>query len=304
MSRVWFVIAAVGAINLLSALAVAFWAPSFSQQAGPSARPWFNPILTISPGDSRFEQRVRSEVRREMDQLRNFVGPLNDASPNFTAFARNQAGARGSFVPPSGAASGGPGLQRTPTPGATPAVLTPFGLYPAGFRGVGMMFLSLCVLLAAGSLTAYLAPSRLHMVQQALHVSWRNLALLGIVGLLGYGMSLLLMFILVTLVVGIPFAVLLLLVLAVATVFGFIGVSLALGRWLRDRLDLPASSPLIELALGIVLIFPLGLLPFIGWPVVLLVAALGFGAFLVTKGGTGEPWSVVSLQERTNDLFP
>ncbi len=178
-----------------------------------------------------------------------------------------------------------------------PAVLTPFGVYPTGFNGLGMMFLGLCALITVGAITAFIAPMRLRTLQQSLYFSWRNLALLTLVGLLGYGFSLLLVFILTTMVTAIPFAAVVVLMVAAATLFGFVSVIFALGRWLRTKLALSLPSPVLDIVLGMALVFPLGLLPVAGWPIILILTSLGFGAFLMTKAGSGEPWSLLPLQE-------
>ncbi len=283
MSRMWFVLAGVGTINIVSAFAVAF-APPLFRDPSSIEQPFLQPVLTIYTADSKFEQRVRNVLRREMDggSSGSVFGP---PSSGFTRTGLQTAGSPDVLTRPLG----------------TPAMLTPFGLYPAGFKGVGLIFLSLSTLLVAGSLVTYLTPKRIHSVHQAIELSWSNVALLAAVGALGYGISALLLFVLITLVVGIPFAALLAVVVTAGTALGFMGVCLALGRFVRSSLDLPFSSPLLELMLGIALIFPLGILPVVGWPLILAIVAVGFGALVVTKGGTGDPWSISLLQEQNND---
>ena len=292
MARSWIGIAFLGAMNLFSATAIAFGVPAVSSPAESELpQPWVNPVLAVSAGESRFEQRVRTVVRREMDQGGFFVetSTFRAFPPATLSLARTQVhsdnGSRRRYE-----------IAPPPKPGM-PAVLTPFGVYPTGFNGLGMMFLGLCALITVGAITAFIAPMRLRTLQQSLYFSWRNLGLLTLVGLLGYGFSLLLVFILMTMVTAIPFAAVVVLMVAAATLFGFVSVIFALGRWLRTKLALSLPSPVLDIVLGMALVFPLGLLPVAGWPIILTLTSLGFGAFLMTKAGSGEPWSLLPLQE-------
>ena len=181
-------------------------------------------------------------------------------------------------------------------------MLTPFGVYQPGPVGSGLMLLSLCVLLLGSGMTLYLMPHRLRVLRDTISTSWHRRLRLSSMGLLGYLIAILLMFILITLMVGLPFAVLLLLALAIVTFVGLVAVSLALGGWLSLRLSLPVRTPLAHLSLGTLVLFPVGLIPLLGWVVMLAISFLGFGAMLATKFGTLEGWSLDPLQ--TSDYEP
>ena len=63
-----------------------------------------------------------------------------------------------------------------------------------------------------------------------------------------------------------------------ATVLGLAAVSLPLGRAVARRAGLLRQSPLVDLLAGLLVVFILSLIPFLGPLVVAVLAILGFGA--------------------------
>lgn len=85
---------------------------------------------------------------------------------------------------------------------------------------------------------------------------------------------------LVLTLVGIPLAVLVGLLWGLLLCLSDIFVGLALGEWLRGRLKRAANqSPIMSLALGLLIITVLAKLPFVGMWVGIIVAALAMGGF-------------------------
>lgn len=174
-------------------------------------------------------------------------------------------------------------------------MLTPFGVYRSGPAGLLMVGVALAAAVAAGAALLYLVPARLSRVRDTLTVSVRRNLRLSAMGVLAYLLACSLLFVLVALVTGILFAALLAILLTGATFVGLVALALALGRWLRIRLAPQASSPLADLLLGVLVIFPLGLVPWAGWLAALGLGALGFGALLASRFGSDEGWSLEPL---------
>ncbi|MDP2728674.1 MAG: hypothetical protein Q8P59_14190, partial [Dehalococcoidia bacterium] len=103
-------------------------------------------------------------------------------------------------------------------------------------------------------------------------------------------------FLLAVVVSGLPYAVLVLAVLAVLTAVGVTAVALALGRWLSSLVG-AVASPLAQLLLGVLLVFPLTVLPYVGWAAAAVIASLGMGATVLTRLGSGRSWSLRALEE-------
>ncbi len=286
MTRFWLVAGMLMAVNLLLATAITVWLPS-GVVRGPAPPPFllaeFPPRATVPAvrvsrdRAQQLESRIRPIVAAEMQRLG--VPVAADAGP------------RGQI-----------GLERdAPQPRRGPdrdvnALLTPFGVYRSGPAGLLMVLVSLATFVTAGTVTLYLAPGRLSRVRESLAVSRGNTLRLGTIGLLGYVLAGALLFVLVALVTGILFAFVLAVFLATATFAGLVALALAVGRWLRTRVTPKASSPLADLLLGIMAVFPLGLIPWIGWIFVLVLCALGFGALVATKFGSEEGWSLEPLR--------
>ncbi|MBI2887180.1 MAG: hypothetical protein HYY02_08220 [Chloroflexi bacterium] len=289
MRRFWLALGALGAANLFLALGLAFWLPSpAAADPVPPAPRSMHPYFTISPDAARFENRVRAIIRREFQQgaLPGELTPVGVRPPGERAGMGMMGGRE-------------EGRDRPPRPRReqqTTAILTPFGLYSSGVTGVALAMLSLATLLALGAATLYLAPERLRVLRENLGTSLRHRLRLGAIGLLGYLVGLLLILILAVLVVGLPVALGLVVLLAAASLAGWVAVSLVMGSWLRERLALGVASPLSDLALGTLLLFPLSLVPLLGWALVLLVSSVGFGAILLTKFGNQHGWSLDPLE--------
>ena len=169
-------------------------------------------------------------------------------------------------------------------------ILKPFGPHRAGIEGTSLYVASLVALLSTSTLAMWLFPMRLGRLRQALCRSRRECLRVAAIGLLGYVVALMLGALLALMVTGIPMAVTLLIALVALTFFGLVAVGLALGRWALKRVNAGPASPLWELVAGMLILFPLSLLPFIGWPLIGLAAIFGFGAVLTTKFGSEEGW--------------
>ena len=96
----------------------------------------------------------------------------------------------------------------------------------------------------------------------------------------------------IPLLVLVPFAVLFLLLIALA---GFTGTALAIGQWARRRFGLGSAPGFPDVWIGILIILlptllgrVIGLSGFVGWPISLLLLAAGTGVeFLAWATGLG-----------------
>lgn len=294
MRRFWFLVAALAVVNIAAAAAVILFIPpahAVSPSAGlqvPGNRPFF---VVLPSRPQSFEGRVRSIARGEVLRLR-------PAAPGAVATDSVAAAQAERMLRPRAVAGVGPERPRpgfavpVNEPPAEPAVLTPFGLFRAGIAGFGLAALSLGVLFASGALAVYLMPRRMRQVRSALG-SGRRSVKAAVVGMLGYLLSLVALFVLIMLVTAAVVAPLVAVLLAAATLMGLGAVMLALGRGIAGRVAPGAAPhPLRDLLIGALALFPLSLIPWAGWIVVLIAAATGFGAAIITRFGSEHGWSI------------
>jgi len=76
---------------------------------------------------------------------------------------------------------------------------------------------------------------------------------------------------------------------------GLVGLSLAVGRGVTRWAGGLQSSPLFDLALGVLIIFALGHIPLAGWVIVALFGVLALGAVVATRFGSGGAWSLAEF---------
>lgn len=90
-------------------------------------------------------------------------------------------------------------------------------------------------------------------------------------------------------IIGIPIALILLLVIWAAFVMGSVAIYLLIGERLVEQFGWNVNQYVAGI-LGAVLIGVASILPWIGWLIKLLISLMGFGAVIKTKFGTGKPW--------------
>ncbi len=94
-----------------------------------------------------------------------------------------------------------------------------------------------------------------------------------------------------------PLTVLLGSVLFMSALLGYLAFSYGLGRRLLARADWQYLSPLYALLLGLLITFALAQLPLLGVLLKLLFGSLGIGLVVLTRFGSGQPWSLRPLLE-------
>ena len=80
----------------------------------------------------------------------------------------------------------------------------------------------------------------------------------------------------------------------------FVGVtafSLNLGRWLLDHAGWIGTPPPLYMGLGLVILYALFNLPFVGIFLLIVIACIGLGATVSTRFGTDQTWNFNSFVE-------
>jgi hypothetical protein len=164
---------------------------------------------------------------------------------------------------------------------------TPLGLMASSLAAYGVLYLT-------GALTVLVFPGNLRVVQEAFGRGGReNLRLFGIGALCALALIFLtLVGLVVWSSVLLPVPIFVPIALMLTAWIGLVGLKLALGRWLGRWAGLPQSSPLVDLAIGTLVIVALSSIPFAGRVIFLLVAMLSVGAVVATRFGTGRTWSL------------
>jgi hypothetical protein len=184
-------------------------------------------------------------------------------------------------------------------PSAVPFVsrFGPFGRYASGARGIVSAFSSYLFVYLAGAAAAFLVPRPLRVIRDAIRrgpKDWPRF--LGIGVLCGLGFVLMTALGVFT-VAGFPLAALLLPLLIVVAWVGLVALSLALGKAITRAAGLAAASPLVDLAVGSLIVFALGQVPIIGWGVTAVLAAIALGAVVDTRFGALGGWSLAAFDE-------
>jgi hypothetical protein len=171
----------------------------------------------------------------------------------------------------------------------------PFGRHLAGWRGLASALGAYCFLYLAGVLTLLALPRRLRVVRDAFGSSRRNWLRLFGVGALAMLLTVLLVALGLFTFALFPLPLVLVTALILAAWAGVVGLALALGGGLRRAAGMASASPMLDFALGLLLVFALGRIPFAGWVSVTLIGALALGAVVITRFGTGGAWSLAEL---------
>lgn len=174
--------------------------------------------------------------------------------------------------------------------------LRPFSLHQSGSGGMALHLVALLSLLSVAAVLTYFLPDRLRVMRDMLGGGWPHKLRIMAIGMLGYVAALLLAALLAALVSGMIYALLTVAVLTALTAVGVTTVALAVGRWLISRVRATAA-PLVQLLAGLLVVFPLTILPYYaGWIAAGVVASFGLGAILLTRLGGGTPWSLDVLR--------
>ena len=156
-------------------------------------------------------------------------------------------------------------------------------------------------LFLAGVASLYLFPVRVRNMARLLSVGWYRLVVTMLLGI-AFGLLIVLFGIGAALArITFPFTIVSGLVLVVLAAWGFLAATYGLGRFLLSRAEWRLRSPVLELALGLLLLLPLARIPFVGGIVMILYIGLGLGLAITTHFGSNQPWSLIPLLEEVNE---
>ena len=153
-------------------------------------------------------------------------------------------------------------------------------------NGAGLVLLALAALV--------LFPSRARNAVERLEGRYGAMIAIGagiVIVLLGAAAITLLRFTLLFLAV-VPLVVL---IVMTAALFGIACISLAIGRLLNRRLNLPRAHALVPALAGALVVFDLAVIPYAGVFALAFVAIAGLGLAVVTRFGSANGWSFGDL---------
>ena len=144
-----------------------------------------------------------------------------------------------------------------------------------------MDFILFLGLIALGALLITFLPRHVENVSYTLRNSiWQSV----LIGLCGLICIVPLMVVIGITIIGIPLLPLIGLVAFVAMFLGYIAVTLVIGK--EIPLKIKEKSPILELAIGAIILALVNQIPYLGWLTLSAAIALGFGAVLTSKFGT------------------
>ncbi len=152
-----------------------------------------------------------------------------------------------------------------------------------------------------GVLVLYAMPERMRRIVRAFPDSPARLLRLTLVGLLVVVLGAVASLISAMAVATFPVAVLLSAVVFLAGLAGWIGLAYTFGEFILRRAGWRAFPPVVAYLLGLLLLFAVARLPWIGPVLLLLTACLGLGTVVVSKFGSGKPWNLNPLLEDRKD---
>ena len=148
------------------------------------------------------------------------------------------------------------------------------------------------VLLVLALLIAALLPKPVLTISEAITENTFKVVLWGLLGLV---MIAPLALLLTISVVGIALIPLEVIIVACSVLLGFIAVGQHIGRNILRLLRRPHLSLVRETFWGLIVLWLVGWLPYIGWMVKAVAIVVGLGAVLVTRFGTHQGWKCVPL---------
>ncbi len=148
-----------------------------------------------------------------------------------------------------------------------------------------------------GTLVLLLFPDRIRRMEKALHTSPTGLLRLTLFGLLT-GIVMAAIGISAALTMStFPLIFILAIALFVSAFSGFLTLSYTLGHQLMQEAGWGDSSPLYGLFLGLLILFALSQVPFLGILLQIFYVSLGMGCVIATRFGTGQSWNLSALYE-------
>jgi len=157
----------------------------------------------------------------------------------------------------------------------------------AGFMSIGgYLMLKILVLLGfigLAMITISFLTRQIGIISSKAEKQWLKCLIWGVIAAL---LILPVAFLLAITVVGIPLILIEILLLSVAMSLGYVAVSQLIGKKFTAAVKKPNQPMIIEIIWGLLILFLVDLVPFIGPIIKGLAAILGFGSAVMTKLGT------------------
>jgi hypothetical protein len=169
----------------------------------------------------------------------------------------------------------------------------PLSRLPAWVSSVGLLI----TLFLTGLANFYLFPKQVRNMSQVLTLGWARLIQMTLLGfgfvllILGFGIGAVLAR------VTFPFTIVSAGAAFFLSVWGYLSLVYTCGRTLLMRSSWRSSSPVVSLALGLLLLLPLVRIPYVGGFFVIVYLSLGLGLVITTHFGSNEPWEITPLLE-------
>jgi hypothetical protein len=145
----------------------------------------------------------------------------------------------------------------------------------------------LTVILCMALLTAALLPKQVIMVSEAISENTLKVILTGVLALIAIAPLALLLTISVIGIALIPLEVILVVLTAL---LGFIAVSRLIGAWALRLAGKGDAGVVRQTFWGLVIIWIIGWVPYLGWMIKAISIVIGLGAALITRFGTHQGW--------------
>jgi hypothetical protein len=143
------------------------------------------------------------------------------------------------------------------------------------------------VILVVALLVVALLPKPVRIVAEAIRENTFKVALCGLLGLVLIAPLALLLTISVIGIALIPLEVI---IVVASVLLGFIAVGRLIGGSVLHRLKRPNRGMIRETFWGLIVLWLIGWIPYIGWMVKAVAIVLGLGAVLITRFGTHQGW--------------
>lgn len=159
------------------------------------------------------------------------------------------------------------------------------------------IFGSLAALSLSGLLVLYLFPERVRRMQAACSTPLLSLARLTLLGIVGGILLVVTGISAVFTMVTFPIAIILGGIVFLVTYTGLVAIAYALGRTLLRRAGWEHLSPISAFLLGLVVLYALSSLPYLGIIFRLIIISLAIGVVISTRFGSGKLWNLQPLIE-------
>lgn len=143
------------------------------------------------------------------------------------------------------------------------------------------------VILVLALLTVALLPKPVRVISEAIGENTFKVVLCGLLGLVLIAPLALLLTISVVGIALIPLEVI---IVACSIILGFISVGQLIGRRALRMLKRPNPGMIRETFWGLIILWIIGWIPYIGWMVKAVAIVVGLGATLITRFGTHQGW--------------